>query len=256
MATYKEQLEIIESIPMGSLSYLRTDCPFCGGKRTLGISVKDGLKLYGCYRASCGSKGKLRTERGTEAIRNALSGRKEGAEERRSRSIPTLISDIRNHEHVMAYLASNHCLYAIEHRLIRADYAPADNRILFREEGDLASAYGRSLDDRQKPKWLAYGEPKPVFTVGRGTDLAIVVEDIASACAVSSLATGVAILGTNITYDARRTLRAFKKVMVALDKDASAKALKEAEKVNGVVRLLDCDLKWLEPEEIRERLNL
>ena len=61
--------------------------------------------------------------------------------------------------------------------------------------------------------------------------MGFVVEDCASACAVSHLVTGIALLGTNLLPEHVELLQNYKRIFVALDKDATDKAL-------GMVRAL------------------
>ena len=59
---------------------------------------------------------------------------------------------------------------------------------------------------------------------GTGDDLYL-VEDAASACAVSSFGVGMALLGTNLTDRALEIAKQYPRCIVCLDKDASKKAL-------------------------------
>ena len=59
----------------------------------------------------------------------------------------------------------------------------------------------------------------------------VLVEDCASACSVSQSLVGVALLGTNLLDEHIQALSEYKKIFVALDKDATDKAL-------GIVKIL------------------
>jgi DNA primase len=80
--------------------------------------------------------------------------------------------------------------------------------------------------------------------------ISIVVEDAASACAVYATGkyTGVALLGTNISPLQRNQLKAFTKLIICLDKDASRKSIVLLRQLQGVadctVKFLTNDLKW------------
>jgi DNA primase len=56
-------------------------------------------------------------------------------------------------------------------------------------------------------------------------DHAIIVEDAASAAAVSKYGTGIALLGTHLTDEALEVIATYRSVTVALDRDATNKAL-------------------------------
>ena len=78
-------------------------------------------------------------------------------------------------------------------------------------------------------------------------------EDCASACAVSDLVTGVALLGTNLLDSHVDFLSNYQKIFVALDKDATDKALNMVKilcrKVPTKLMVLDRDLKNMKNEE-------
>ena len=78
-------------------------------------------------------------------------------------------------------------------------------------------------------------------------------EDCASACAVSNLMTGVALLGTNLLDNHVDFLSNYQKIFVALDKDATDKALDMVKilcrKVPTKLMVLDRDLKNMTNEE-------
>jgi DNA primase len=57
------------------------------------------------------------------------------------------------------------------------------------------------------------------------------VEDCSSACSVSSDITGIALMGTNLLDTHIDVIKKYKKVFVALDKDATDKAIKIVRKL-------------------------
>ena len=105
------------------------------------------------------------------------------------------------------------------------------NRVVFlvKDGNKVVDAAGRSIDARG-PKWYRYGDSKRPFVCGIDT-CAVVVEDCASACAVSNNATGVALLGTNLLTEHIDVLKQYDRVFIGLDKDATDKAI-------GMVRTL------------------
>jgi 5S rRNA maturation endonuclease (ribonuclease M5) len=108
------------------------------------------------------------------------------------------------------------------------------------------------------PKWKSYGDTTGLFTCGTG-DIAVVVEDAASACAISNLEgyVGAALLGTNISPKQKQQLKHYSRVIISLDKDASGKAIKLLSKLTGHVKsvtvvLLEEDLKNLNTQQLEE----
>ena len=88
---------------------------------------------------------------------------------------------------------------------------------------------------------------------------AVLVEDCASTCAVSSVVTGVALLGTSLSEQYIPHLKKYNEVLVALDRDATAKSFDIASKlcytIPSKVVMLDDDLKYYNEEKIREILQ-
>ena len=138
-------------------------------------------------------------------------------------------------------------------------YDPDEHRAVFviRDQHSLEpiGAVGRALNKNMMPKWKRYDRRKDLLYIRTGNGTAVVVEDCASACAVNAAGyTGVAILGTNLSEDMLPKLRQFDSVIIALDKDASKKALKLKKMLdpytNSKVRFLPDDLKYFSPHQI------
>jgi DNA primase len=106
------------------------------------------------------------------------------------------------------------------------------NRVVFlvKDGNKVVDAAGRSIDGRT-PKWYRYGSSKSPFVSGTNLSVACVVEDCASACSISGIVTGVGILGTNLLTEHIDVLKQYDRVFIALDKDATDKAI-------GMVRTL------------------
>ena len=85
---------------------------------------------------------------------------------------------------------------------------------------------------------------------------AILVEDVASACAVSHVATGVALMGTHMKDADLSVLKQFKEVKICLDPDATRKSLDLQKYLSYIVKCnilrIDDDLKYYKAEEIRK----
>ena len=258
MYTYQEQYSIIKDIRVRENESKSCDCPFCGGKGKLSITNRDGSLLWNCYRASCNVRGVHGVSRSTNSIKSKLSG-EEVSLPKQCLPIPSIVSSPDHHPKALGYLESVHCLNAYKDKLVHIKYAPSEDRVLFFMNND-SGAVGRSLSG-QIPKWKVYGDTTGTFSCGNG-DIAVVVEDVASACSVSTLTgyTGVALLGTNISFKQKQQLKRYKKVIISLDKDASSKAIKLLSKLGGHVKdvtvvLLEEDLKYLNTQQMEELYN-
>ena len=252
-----DQLQIIKSIRVKENDRLTLDCPFCGGRKKFTISRVDGKLLWNCYRNSCSVRGAYSAGRSVAETKAKLNG---SAATPRSyiKPIPSILSQPENHSEVMDYLASVHSLEAYQNGLINIKYDPSTNRVLF-FNNDNSGATGRALDTRE-PKWLTYGEMNTAVIVG-SNKTGVIVEDVPSACAVAqkNTLTGIALLGTNLSYKNKVLISAFDNVYLVLDKDASKKAVQVSKQlsafVNVKVRLTDYDLKWKTVEQIQSLLS-
>ena len=63
MYGYREQLEIVDKIPVKEGQGYNMNCPFCGGRKTFGIALRSGRKLWHCFKVSCGVRGSPRMNR-------------------------------------------------------------------------------------------------------------------------------------------------------------------------------------------------
>lgn len=257
MFTYKEQLETLKPIKLREGQTKRINCPFCGGNKTMGISNKEGRKVWHCFKASCGLKGSENVGMTLAGIRRRVDG--EGSSVKASGALmPDMLSDPRQHTESLNYLKSVNSLKALEDGLVDIKYSPAHKRVIYMMPNKTGGV-GRSLIN-EKPKWKNYGDTSGLLTIGRGS-VAVVVEDAASAANISqfSFCSGCALLGTNVSSLQRAQLLHFTKVVIALDKDASRKALQIKSKLEGRVNtrvvFLEDDLKWLTGSQIEAILR-
>ena len=136
-------------------------------------------------------------------------------------------------------------------------YDPQQDRVVFmvKSDGIIHDAIGRSLKKDVKPKWYRYGKSNKLFMCGNHAT-AILVEDVASACAVSHVATGVALMGTHMKDADLSVLKQFKEVKICLDPDATRKSLDLQKYLSYIVKCsilrIDDDLKYYRAEEIRK----
>ena len=233
----------------------RTNCPMCGGRNTFTISKLQSRLLWNCYKASCKIRGTKETDRTKHDIVQKLQNYH--ASFYHTFQVPDYFTSVTNNDRALRYLKNNNCIDAYENRLVNIMYDPKQDRVVFmvKDGVHIVDAIGRSLNYKVKPKWYRYGKSEKLFICGDSQD-AILVEDAASACAVSKIFTGVALLGTNLKHADLTFLKKFHKVHICLDPDATRKSIWMQSHLSyyvscDIVRLED-DLKYFKPEEIKK----
>ena len=257
MFSYFDQLNIVKQLRLKEGQHLTTDCPFCGGHKKFTVShFLDGTILWNCFKASCTAKGKYNAERSIEAAKNYISGNALKTNKRRYAAIPAITSHPKNNTSAIEYLRSVNSLAAMEEGLIKIRYAPKENRVLFYNRAE-TGAVGRLLDGNG-PKWISYGDLTTGIQIGN-SDIAIVVEDAASACSIARIQkyTGVALLGTTIPSALKNALQMYHKIYIVLDNDAARKASTLTRQIRGNVtlRVTENDLKVLTKDQIEALIN-
>tara|TARA_Y100000401_G_scaffold51389_1_gene40243 strand:- start:243 stop:1019 length:777 start_codon:yes stop_codon:yes gene_type:complete len=244
---------ILQHSPEEGLSH-RTHCPACGGRNTFTLSKLQGKLLWNCYKADCKIRGVKQTARTKTDIMQKLHDRRCKGD---SFAPLEYFTEVSNNDRALRYLKNNNCLSAYENRFTKIMYDPKQDRVVFfiKDGVHIVDAIGRSLNFKVKPKWYRYGKSHTLFTCG-DSDTAIVVEDAASACAVSQTFTGVALLGTNLKDMDLSLLKKFHKVYICLDPDATRKALDIQKYLcyvvpTKVIRIKD-DLKYFGSQEIKK----
>lgn len=264
MSTYTEHLtRTADRLGLRSGQSLRITCPSCGGYNTCSITRKAGALLWNCFRASCRLRGGKDVPRSAEEIADTL--RNGLREEARAKpfSIPPHWTSLKGDAEALRYIRNNHCSYAYENKLADLLLDPRTRRVVFltRHEGRIVDAVGRALDRKVQPKWWRYGNHPAPFSVKPlegEPDVAVIVEDAASACAVAAAGvSGVAILGTTLRTSTARIMRdKYREYIVALDKDASVKALDMQRQLSvygkSRVLLLEQDLKYMNRDAVRD----
>lgn len=235
----------------------RGDCPFCGNKNTFSISNTGGSLVWNCFHARCSAHGSSSTTRSVSAIRSTLGARDNATVDF---VIPDHWVTVLSSENAVRYLRRNHCYIPYARRAVDLRFDPSLARVVFicKEGNYVTGAVGRALDNDAKPKWHRYDANHSLFVAGIW-DLAIVVEDAASACAVSHCATGIALLGTSMNTEQLARMRTYKHVIVALDPDATSKAVELQKRISfftksSVMQLPD-DFKYFEPELVKSRVE-
>ncbi len=125
-----------------------------------------------------------------------------------------------------------------------------------RDTHKIVGAVGRTLNKNDFPKWFMYGNKDVPFKCGICDD-AVIVEDCPSACAVSNVLTGIAIMGTKLKGTHLNHIKPYKNLYICLDRDATAKSYDMANNLrssgfeNVIVKPIEDDLKYYKTDEIR-----
>lgn len=257
MVSFSDQLRYVNSLDLETVRHRRQDCPWCAGKHTLSITKENGYLSWHCFRASCGVKGVQAVGRSVAELKQTL--RHEATESQPSFELPAHLVPATANKECVRYMERNNCLDAYTRQDVDIRYDPKQHRAVFvvYHNNQPVDAVGRALDWRDKPKWYRYGKSGMPLTVGNDS-LAVVVEDAASAAAISNVATGIALMGTSLMDSHLSHLREYSKVYIALDPDATRKAIDIHRFLSYYVRCwvirLDEEFKNLTQEGIRERL--
>ena len=243
----------------------RGKCPECSRSNTFTATNNAGKLLWNCYANSCKISGATNIHMSVDEIRKRMKDFKI------DKNIHVINVKLPEVFEMPEYLVphntydpgmddSHHAIinkFCEMYKLWAEDldlyYDIKENRIVFPVQDN--GAIGRAIDDSVVPKWKRYGTYAEGFIRGQH-QLAIVVEDVVSACVIETLgATGVAILGTTLNANHIEALRGFKRVIVALDPDAAEKTIAYTKmlRANGVhtlaLKLLD-DIKYRREEDI------
>jgi len=247
----------VESLDFPALTRYRSDCPVCGKKNTFSVTDDGMQRLWYCFHADCNVSGRTGVTLTKEHASRAFRGSQAPPPAPRTNNtyeIPeTFVSLSRNLDaelyvkRVQAYDA-----YLSGRADIRYDFKR--NRVVFliKDGNRVVDAAGRAIDGRN-PKWYRYGSSKSPFVSGTNVSVACVVEDCASACSISGAVTGVGILGTNLLTEHIDILKQYDRVFVALDKDATDKAISMVRTLHPYVptklMVLRTDLKNMQKDE-------
>ena len=239
----------------------RGNCPKCHRHNTFTLSREGNTIKWNCYSASCNYRGvKHNSSMSLEDIRfnhQQQRNKTEGIQNGRVNSLNRL-----------AY--SNICsdfldAYCINNIGIPVLYDPLERRVAFmiQKDGENVDAIGRALDVWRKPKWKRYSDVDSAIIVpfdAPPKPNLIIVEDIVSAWkAVTYLkdTDAMPLLGTSLsTNNLNKIWDTYTSVTIALDKDATDKALSMSRRVFvGVdkckVVALELDIKDMTIEEIQ-----
>ena len=214
--------DLIDDLGLSEGDTRRINCPHCSGFKTFTISILDGVAVWNCYKASCPSKGAAKQTLSKDAIVNRVVPL---VKINRSNvyKIPDSFSSFFP-DKMVRYMDKNNVTKSWRKNDVELFHDVLQDRAVFaiKKDGIIIDAIGRAL--KYGTKWHRYGDTNEPFLAGTGDDLYL-VEDAASACAVSSYGVGMALLGTNLTDRALEIAKQYPRCIVCLDKDASKKAL-------------------------------
>ena len=251
----------VESLDIQPLGRYRSDCPVCGKKNTFSVNDDGMQRLWFCFHADCNVSGRTGISLTRDFAKLAMK--------KQEQKIPkdtltkfelpnTFVSLSRNLDAELYVKSVNaYDAYLSGRADIRYDFKRNRVAYVVKNGNNVVDAAGRAIDGRN-PKWYRYGNSSLPFCCG-SSRTAIVLEDCASACSVSNLATGVALLGTNLLEPHIEMLRKYERVFVALDKDATDKAVSMVKvlcrQVPTKLMVLSRDLKNLTKEELDDFLR-
>ena len=257
LKTYVEGLDIVPN------TKYRSDCPVCAKKNTFSV-VDNGLqRMWFCFHADCNVSGRTgvtlsRTSALTVFERSAAVAPPPRTSN--TYEIPDTFVSVSRRVEAESYLRKVGAYDAYLSGAADIRYDVRMNRVVFliREGKRVVDAAGRALDGRG-PKWYRYGSSRSPFVSGTSSSVACVVEDCASACSVCSVVSGVALLGTNLLTEHIEVLKQYDRVFVALDKDATDKAITMVRTLHSHVptrlMVLHTDLKNMEKDERNDFLR-
>lgn len=253
--------EILESSTLAEGDTQRMNCPRCGGYNTFTLSKREGRLIWNCYKASCGCSGRTKSYMNTNDIRARLSLSPHDR-------VADTVQKFTMPEHVVQMPSPVLDAYANQYNIQKPLWFDVrETRAVFpiydREGEVLLGAVGRAMIPSLQPrmKWKRYDKQKDLmYFTDNNRDIAVLVEDCVSAESCFNAGyTGIALLGTTFHESRIKDLFGYKEILIALDKDASLKALKIKNMLDAYVPcrvvLLQDDLKYFSPVMVQEILS-
>ena len=236
----------------------RGDCPLCGRVNTFSVTDTGFERLWYCFHADCHAKGSTGVQLTKENSKVAFKEKITSTETKDEFEIPDTFVSLSRSKQAEEYVKSVGSYEAYLSGLVDIRYDLQQDRVVYLvksiSNGRVVDATGRSLTNR-KPKWRRYGTSRTTFLSGDGL-CGIIVEDCPSACSISNLAVGISLMGTSLLDEHIDVIKQFKKVYIALDKDATGKAILMMKKLRNYVPtkliVLNKDLKDMQIGERNE----
>lgn len=218
-----------------------------------------GVRVFNCYKASCAVHGA--TQSGAASVSDILSFLSPDSS-RYQFTPPSYLTSWDSNNYAYNWLKRYPAAFmAVERGLVDALYDPKEHRLCFAYSlQGLAGLCGRGLKKGAVPKWRRYDKYPIPCVYGSFHNTGVLVEDAVSAAAVTATGeySGIALLGTSISSGFTGWSK-YNRMIVALDKDASSKAIAMQRMLSWFkptdVCLLDKDLKCYTIEEIKKQLN-
>ena len=252
----------VESLDIPALTTARYDCPVCAKKNTFSVT-DDGLqRLWYCFHADCNVSGRTAvtlSKQSAKSVFDRSSAKPPPSRTSNTYEVPDTFVSVSRSIDAELYLRKVGAYDAYLSGLvdIRWDFKMGRVVFMIKKNGKIVDAAGRLINGVGH-KWHRYGSSKHPFICGRQS-VAILVEDCASACAVSESAVGVALLGTNLLPEHVDVLSGYDQVFVALDKDATDKAIDMVRILHPHVptklTVLHTDLKNMDKDQRNEFLR-
>ena len=251
----------IEDLALQPNGRLRMDCPSCHKKNTLSVSDDGYQRMYNCFSANCDVKGVTSKRLTPTNSRSVFEKKSEPSVKHKvycDFQLPTTFVPLSRNQKAIDYVRSVNSYQAYLDNCVDIMYDIRFDRVAFlvKEKGRVVDAVGRSLNNN-KPKWYKYGKSNHGFVVHHSYSRLYIVEDVPSACSICKYVSALALQGTSLLQNHLNVIKKYDKVIVALDKDATTKALEMSRKisqyVNCSVTFLTEDLKNLKDNE-RERI--
>ena len=241
--------EYVEQLGLTDGESRRFDCPECGHKKTFSVTNQNGQYLWNCFHAGCAEKGRTNPRITRDNADNIVSILSKNTHKETSSCPEVPFMKPKSWSRVIPPRGKDYV--ELVHTSGRYDDIYFDVRRerlvypIYDTLGLLRDGVGRTMTG-EKPKWYRYSNYDGGFRIGI-SDIAVVVEDVPSAIAISEWVSGYALLGTSLRERHINELSAYRRVVVALDKDATDKALTIMRALNSIVPtgivMLDKDLK-------------
>jgi len=232
--------DYVGNLPIVPYGRYRDDCPICGRSNTFSVTDTGFERLWNCFHADCNTGGSTGVQLTKENSKVAFKEQIEKEEKKETKEfvIPDTLVSLSRSVNAENYVKEVNSYDAYLSGLADIRYDFQQDRVVFLvksiSNGRIVDATGRSLNNNRKPKWRRYGNSRNPFLSGNGL-CGIIVEDCPSACSISHLAHGISLMGTSLLDEHIEIIKKFKKVYVALDKDATSKAISLIRKLRNYV---------------------